>query len=154
MAVERVAESLQFNHGDRFFVLYGMGVTDTFLTQDYVAYDLESALWQLLRDVKSGVKVALPQFMWSQPERLVDGCLSVWCLGELVPVSQVLGTQGPSGGRKNRTQTSRSTFRFHRHQSTVLRFDKPNLRLATATKSHERPPFKSRVCPCHKGHGR
>lgn len=49
MAVERLREALRFDLGNRFFVLYGMGIQDAFITQDYVEYDIESALWQLLK---------------------------------------------------------------------------------------------------------
>lgn len=49
MAVERLREALRFDLGNRLFILYGMGIQDVFITQDYVEYDVESALWQLLK---------------------------------------------------------------------------------------------------------
>jgi hypothetical protein len=35
MVVERLAQALRFDRG-RFFVLYGMGIRDQFITRDYV----------------------------------------------------------------------------------------------------------------------
>src|SRR5438552_2690515 len=35
MVVERLAEALRFDRGDRFYMLYGPGVEDVFITQRY-----------------------------------------------------------------------------------------------------------------------
>lgn len=46
---ERLTTALHFDRGDRFCVLYGPGVQDSFITCDYVEQGIEEALWHLLR---------------------------------------------------------------------------------------------------------
>src|SRR5262245_4515201 len=48
VAVERLHDALRFDLGDRFFVLYGSGVQDAFLTPEYQEEDIERGLWRLL----------------------------------------------------------------------------------------------------------
>ncbi|NCC30798.1 MAG: AAA family ATPase, partial [Chloroflexia bacterium] len=50
MAVERLRQVLRFNRGHRFFVLYGSGVNDQFITEDYLECGLPQALHRLLRE--------------------------------------------------------------------------------------------------------
>ncbi len=49
MTVERLIHTLRFDQGDRFFVLYGPGVNDRFIAEDYSECDIEQALHRLLR---------------------------------------------------------------------------------------------------------
>ncbi len=58
MAVERLEQVLRSDYGDRFFVLYGAGVQDDFITKDYVAFSLKEALWEWLHD-KEFERIAL-----------------------------------------------------------------------------------------------
>lgn len=51
MAVERLREALDLNSGDRFFMLHGPSVHDTFITEDYCALTIEEALHRWLREV-------------------------------------------------------------------------------------------------------
>lgn len=50
MAVERLEQVLRADYGDRFFVLYGAGVQDEFISKDYVVFSLKEALWEWLRE--------------------------------------------------------------------------------------------------------
>ena len=50
MAVERLEQNINFDLGDPFIILYGMGVLDSFITKNYLVYDIESALWELLQE--------------------------------------------------------------------------------------------------------
>ncbi len=48
MTVERLIHTLRFDQGDRFFVLYGPGVNDRFIAEDYSECDIEQALHRFL----------------------------------------------------------------------------------------------------------
>jgi S1-C subfamily serine protease/AAA+ superfamily predicted ATPase len=50
MAIERLQYPLDFNQGDRLIMLYGPGTQDSFISQDYLEWDIETALWQLLHE--------------------------------------------------------------------------------------------------------
>ncbi len=50
MAIERLQDALRFGLGDRFFVLYGLGIQDAFLTQHYVEEEIETSLWRVLHE--------------------------------------------------------------------------------------------------------
>lgn len=50
MAIERLQYNLDFNQGDRLIMLYGPGTQDSFITQDCIECDVETALWQLLHE--------------------------------------------------------------------------------------------------------
>jgi len=50
VTVERLHEALRFGLGDRFFVLYGSGVQDAFLSPAYQEEDIERGLWRLLHE--------------------------------------------------------------------------------------------------------
>jgi SpoVK/Ycf46/Vps4 family AAA+-type ATPase len=50
MATERLRESIDFNTGDRLFIMYGNGVQDKFITEDYIELNFEQALWHLLKE--------------------------------------------------------------------------------------------------------
>ncbi|RRR73162.1 MAG: AAA family ATPase [Candidatus Viridilinea halotolerans] len=49
MTVERLSQALRFDQGNRFFLLYGPGVNDRFIAEDYVECGLEQALHRVLR---------------------------------------------------------------------------------------------------------
>lgn len=50
MPVERLEELIQLNSGERFYLLYGEGVNDSFITREYIELDIERALLNLLKE--------------------------------------------------------------------------------------------------------
>jgi SpoVK/Ycf46/Vps4 family AAA+-type ATPase len=50
MAIERIQQAVNLKSGNRFFVLYGSGIEDTFINQVNQEIDLESALLQFLKE--------------------------------------------------------------------------------------------------------
>ena len=50
MPIERLREALHLDSGDRFYILFGPMVTDTFISDDYLEDDIEQALWRQLHD--------------------------------------------------------------------------------------------------------
>ena len=52
MTIERISQSLRFDLGDRFFILYGPGVNDAFISPDYRECKVEEALWLTLQAQK------------------------------------------------------------------------------------------------------
>lgn len=50
MGIERLQHILNFSSGDRFFVLYGPGTQDVFISPNYTELNIEQALWHTLRE--------------------------------------------------------------------------------------------------------
>jgi SpoVK/Ycf46/Vps4 family AAA+-type ATPase len=49
MIVERLDLNLRFDLGQRFFILYGPGISGRFLTTDYAELGIEEVLWRILK---------------------------------------------------------------------------------------------------------
>jgi SpoVK/Ycf46/Vps4 family AAA+-type ATPase len=49
MIVERLDQNLLFDQGQRFFILYGPGITGRFITTDYADLGIEVVLWRILK---------------------------------------------------------------------------------------------------------
>jgi SpoVK/Ycf46/Vps4 family AAA+-type ATPase len=50
MVIERLDLNLRFDLGQRFFILYGPGISGRFLTTDYAELGIEEVLWRILKE--------------------------------------------------------------------------------------------------------
>ena len=58
MSIKRLTDSIRLNEGNRFFILYGPGISDIYYPEVQQEFNLEQAVWQFLKE-QNFVRVVL-----------------------------------------------------------------------------------------------